>query len=117
AGDFVEHVILPESADGDPALFQPHALAVVDIDGDGLLDLVTGERFWAHVPPDANIADPAALYWFEHVRDGSGDTFVPHLIDDASGVGTQVTVGDIDGDRRPDVVVGNKKGAFVFLQQ
>jgi hypothetical protein len=25
-------------------------------------------------------------------------------------------VTDIDGDKRPDIVVGNKKGAFVHLQ-
>jgi hypothetical protein len=43
--------------------------------------------------------------------------FVPHLIDTNSGVGTEVVVGDINGDGRPDIVVGNKKGTFVFLQQ
>jgi hypothetical protein len=42
---------------------------------------------------------------------------VPHRIDDASGVGTQIAVGDVDGDGRADVVVGNKKGAAVFLQE
>jgi hypothetical protein len=25
-------------------------------------------------------------------------------------------VGDVNGDHRPDIVVGNKKGTFVFLQ-
>ncbi|MBI3874389.1 MAG: FG-GAP repeat protein, partial [Verrucomicrobia bacterium] len=49
-------------------------------------------------------------------KDGSVD-FVPHLIDDDSGVGTQVTVGDVNGDGLPDVIVGNKKGVFVFLHE
>ena len=42
--------------------------------------------------------------------------YVPHLIDNDSGVGTQVVAGDINGDGRPDIVVGNKKGAFVLLR-
>ena len=43
--------------------------------------------------------------------------FVPHLIDDNSGVGTQVIAGDINGDGLPDIVVGNKKGTFVHLHE
>ena len=43
--------------------------------------------------------------------------FVPYLIDDDSGVGTQVVAGDINGDGLPDVVVGNKKGTFVHLHE
>jgi hypothetical protein len=47
----------------------------------------------------------------------AGVRYVPHRIDDASGVGTQIAVGDLDGDGRPDLVTGNKKGGFVFLQE
>jgi hypothetical protein len=36
------------------------------------------------------------------------------LIDNDSGVGTQVTVGFISNKKWPDIVVGNKKGVFVF---
>jgi hypothetical protein len=57
------------------------------------------------------------LYWFELKRDGGRASYVAHLIDDASGVGTQVMGGDINGDSKPDVVVGNKRGAFVFLRK
>jgi len=32
-------------------------------------------------------------------------------------VGTQLTVADGNDDGRPDIVVSNKKGAFVFLQR
>ena len=28
-----------------------------------------------------------------------------------------MAVGDINGDQRPDIAVGNKKGSFVFLQE
>ncbi|HSH15302.1 MAG TPA: PVC-type heme-binding CxxCH protein, partial [Verrucomicrobiae bacterium] len=40
---------------------------------------------------------------------------MPYLIDNDSGVGTQVVAGDVNGDGWPDVVVGNKKGTFVHL--
>jgi len=65
--------------------------------------------------PAGDFSAPAHLYWFEAGRDG-GALYLPHLIDDASGVGTQVVAVDLNGDGRSDVVVANKKGAFVFLQ-
>jgi len=43
--------------------------------------------------------------------------FIPYLVDDDSGVGTQVTAAKINGDKLPDIVVGNKKGDFVFIQE
>lgn len=117
---FVAHSILPrqaaETLDG-VQFSQPHAVAVVDIDGDGLEDVVTGKRFWAHGPQgDPDPAGTPFLYWFKrHVRDGTVG-WTPHMIDDASGVGTQVAIGDLNGDQRPDIVIGNKKGGFVFTQ-
>jgi hypothetical protein len=90
----------------------------VDIDGDGLKDLVTGKRFWSHGrigDPDRN--DEAVLYWFQLQRKGSEVDWVPHRVSADSGVGTQVVAGDINKDGAPDIVVGNKKGVFVHLQQ
>ena len=98
---------------------QMHALATADLNGDGLPDLITGKRYWAHGPkgdrePDA----PAVLYWFQLHRDAQGNaTFTPHLIDDNSGVGTQITPVDINKDGKTDILVANKKGVFLFLQQ
>ena len=93
------------------------ALATADIDGDSLPDIVTGERFWGHAPPDGDFSAPGRLYWFRLQRGAEGATFAPVLIDDDSGVGTQVTVGDVTNDALPDIVVSNKKGAFVFVHE
>ena len=59
------------------------------------------------------------LYWFEAKKNPAapgGIEFIAHQIDDDSGVGTQVIVADVNGDGKPDIVVGNKKGVFVFIQ-
>jgi hypothetical protein len=89
------------------------------MDGDGLKDFVVGKRFWAHGPTgDVEPNAPAVLYWFKLVRHADKTVdYVPYLVDDNSGVGTQVAAGDVNGDGLPDIVVGNKKGAFVFLQE
>ena len=113
-----QHPIVGEKPEQTPhgtVFSQPHALALADINGDGLPDLVCGKRFWAHGPsgdPEPNA--PAVLYWFELKRDGKTADFIPHLIDHDSGVGTQVTVAPLGPARKLGIVVGNKKGLFTF---
>ncbi len=41
--------------------------------------------------------------------------FIPHQIDNQSGVGVQIWVEDVNGDNRLDVLTASKLGTFVFL--
>ena len=64
--------------------------------------------------PDAGLAGAGRS--LRHGIDRAGAVqFIPHQIDNDSGVGTQVAATDLNGDKLPDVIVGNKKGSFVFL--
>jgi len=115
------HEILPIEPDlnsDELRITQMHALGMADINGDGLLDIITGKRFWAHGPQGDKEADaPAVIYWFELKRDGKGGaSFIPHQIDNNSGVGMQVTAVDLNNDSKLDIIVSNKKGMFLFLQ-
>ncbi|WP_020534017.1 FG-GAP repeat domain-containing protein [Flexithrix dorotheae] len=97
---------------------QTHGVAFTDMNGDDLPDLITGKRFYAHHGKDPGGKEPAVLYWFEFKREnGNKPTWIPHLIDDDSGVGLQVVTEDMNGDQRPDIIVANKKGVFYFENQ
>ena len=98
---------------------QTHAMHLVDVNGDGVKDVVTGKRYYAHNGHDPGGKDPKVLVvWFELRRPEKGKAeFVMHEIDDDSGVGTQFAVADMNGDGKPDIVTSNKKGVRVFVQK
>lgn len=110
--EFLRHDLFPRFVS------QTHAVHLVDINGDGQKDFVTGKRWWAHGPKgDADPNAAPTLYWFEGKRGSDGMlTFLPHTIDTESGIGTQFVVTDFNGDGKPDIIVANKKGVFVFEQ-
>jgi hypothetical protein len=119
---FREHAITSTNAEeklGGVQFSQLHAIALVDMDGDGLLDIITGKRWWAHGPkgdPDPNGTPVIYAFLLRRGADRSV-RYEPKRIDDASGVGVQLVVQDANGDGRPDIVSANKRGTFVFLSE
>ena len=117
---FKEHLFMnekPEENEFGVAFSELHAVAVADLDHDGVPDIITGKRWYSHANKAPGSLDAAVLYWFKIQRDGDNVRFIPYRIDNNSGVGTQVVVGDINGDNWDDVVIGNKKGSFVFTHE
>jgi hypothetical protein len=111
------------------------ALAVVDMDGDGRPDVISGKMRFAE-PYDQNCPDPDGapyLYVFKNVaatdpNSGGPITLKPILVDgdptaiegttDAGmGVGRQIAIGHVNTDGIMDICIASKLGLAVFLGQ
>jgi hypothetical protein len=92
---------------------QTHSSIMSDLNGDGRADYITGKRFLAHHGRDPGDSDPAILLWFEFTP-GKAPYYKEHVIDNDSGAGLNIVAQDMNGDRKPDIVIANKNGVFLF---
>ena len=119
---FVEHPIMTDFSTknaGGVTFSQLHGATYADVDGDGLQDFITGKRFWSHldtfIDPDPHGAP--VLYVYRTVRNPKapgGAEFVPELIHNRSGVGSHLSVVDLNKDGNPEIITSTKRGTFIF---
>jgi len=118
--DFTRHRIMgshPSENKYGILFSEPHSVALADIDGDGLKDIITGKTYWSHHRQSPMWDAGAVVYWFKLVRGDEGVDWVPYRADGEAGIGRQISVADLNGDHQPDIVVGGMKGAHILIHQ
>ncbi len=117
---FRQHLIMgdkPEDNAYGLVFTELHSVNLADIDGDGLKDIVTGKTYWSHHTQSPMWDAGAVVYWFKLVRGERGVEWIPYLADDDAGIGRQVIVGDVNGDKLPDIITGGMKGCHVMTHK
>lgn len=121
---FVEHPI-------DEHYANFHTVALVDVNGDGQRDLLTGKRLLGHDGRDEGEWDPLFLFWydiqggkferhvitFNHLQHYPGQQNVNAPPQYAPSTGMTITPGDINGDGRLDIVVAGRGGLYAFVNR
>jgi hypothetical protein len=120
---FVRHMIADDFSTknaGGVTFSQPHGSTCADMDGDRIPDFVVGKRYYSHQESTTD-PDPygaPVVYSYRTVRNKTapgGAEFVPELIHNASGAGSQIVATDLNKDGINDIVTSGEFGGFVFL--
>ncbi|HTH81648.1 MAG TPA: FG-GAP-like repeat-containing protein [Mucilaginibacter sp.] len=120
---FVEHMINDDygfkNNAGGVAFSQQHGSTFADIDGDGIPDFIVGKRYWTHLDAffDPDPYGPPVLYVYRTVRDKSapgGAKFVPELVHNRSGAGSDLMAVDLNKDGKMDIISSTDRGTFIY---
>jgi hypothetical protein len=126
----------------DESFSQSHALALVDIDGDGVSELITGKRYRGHSGNDPGSYDPVVVYAYKlptstslaaakargaavltagagamQIADEKADPVFTRITLSENGTasaGTQFVAADFDHDGDIDLASAGKLGVHVF---
>jgi hypothetical protein len=109
-----------------------HTMVLADLDGDGKPELITGKQLLAHNGGDVGGYEPVFVFYYKF----QGGHFERHILSYSYltpffgpnakrepppnyvvGVGMRLSVADLDGNGKPDVVVACRSGLYVFFNQ
>ena len=122
---FVQHIISDDYSTnnaGGVTISQVHGNAFGDIDGDGIPDLIVGKRYWSHLESylDPDPYGAPVVYYYRTVRNPKapgGAEFIPELIHNRSGAGSDMFVIDLNKDKKTDIITSNDRGTFIFFNK
>lgn len=98
----------------DESFSQIHVLKLVDIDGDGQMELLAGKRYRGHEGNDPGSYDPLVIYYYKIDRSSGKFTRVPVSVGGTAAAGTQFITEDLDGDGDLDIAVAGKTGVHLL---
>ena len=119
---FVRHMIMDDlwaKNAGGVAFSEGHGTTYADMNRDGIPDFIVGKRYWSHRDDylDPYPYGPPVLYWYETVRNPKapgGAEFVPHLINNRTGAGSNLKAIDLNGDGAMDIITPTRFGTYIF---
>lgn len=119
---FTRHMISDDYSTknaGNVTVSQLHGSTFADVDGDGVMDFIVGKRYWSHLDSyfDPDPYGAPVLYWYRTVRNAKaagGAEFVPELVHNRSGAGSDVLAVDLNKDGAIDIVTSTDRGTFIF---
>jgi FG-GAP-like repeat len=106
-GHWLKHTI-------DESFSQVHVLKLVDLDGDGKMELLAGKRYRGHNGNDPGSYDPLVIYYYK--IDTANAQFTRYTVSSngTAAAGTQFIVQDLDGDGDLDIATAGKTGVHFF---
>jgi hypothetical protein len=111
---WVQHTI-------DESFSQSHALLLVDVDDDGVPELITGKRYRGHSGNDPGSYDPVVVYAYklptkEQFANGADPAFtrIALSVNGTASAGTQFVAADLDHDGDIDIASAGKLGVHVL---